>query len=226
MISEITQKEIRDSYSAAENLKDLILLLEQQAQSKDCVICRMWLNDMSLSESDEKRFAETNVSEIKSFKYELQRPIDLLNAVVENWTNQLPLMLEINDSLSFILRERGVEGHLSDFVNLIDSCQFLVESLISIRTLSTQNKTVASQKWTENEQFMSKAIQEALQAFEKKDFVLLADVLEYDLGQALQVWAELLRDTGTIDNADLVDKLKANHDHKATGEPNKSTDMR
>jgi hypothetical protein len=39
----------------------------------------------------------------------------------------------------------------------------------------------------------AKTTGDALQAFETKDFVLLSEILEYDLGHVLQNWQELLQ---------------------------------
>jgi hypothetical protein len=51
---------------------------------------------------------------------------------------------------------------------------------------------VKSEAWKKAQTQMASAIGEALQAFQKKDFNWLADILEYDLGHALQTWMEQL----------------------------------
>jgi hypothetical protein len=112
--------------------------------------------------------------------------------ILENGRVEIPKMIDVNDRLAQDFRFQGVEGRLRAFVSLIDSCQLLVDSLMTIDNLLANSATVQADTWKNAERNMATGIGEALQAFQKKDYTLLADVLEYDLGHSLQSWQELL----------------------------------
>ena len=102
---------------------------------------------------------------------------------------------------------------MSQFVDVVDSCQFLVDSLMSLRTLCQSYEFVQLPIWKVSEEMTARAISEVLSSLEKKDLVLLADVLEYDLGHSLQSWLETLGKLRTHVQKNLDDR---NHDSKET----------
>jgi hypothetical protein len=155
------------------------------------------VNGLTLTEEDEKKFGEFMLSEVDLVEVESEKPDTLLIEVIANWVESLPPMIKKSDELSNTIRLQGIENHLSAFVNLVDSCQFLVQSLMSLRTLCQNIPLVAGEKWKANEQLTARAIAEVLATFEKKDFVLLADIMEYDLGHCLQSWLEALMELKT-----------------------------
>jgi hypothetical protein len=112
--------------------------------------------------------------------------------VLRNWSEQIPKMIQMNDDLATQIRFKGIEGQLKTLVDLIDESQLLVDSIISIDTAFSHLPVVQSESWRKAQKLMAHGIGEALQAFQKKDFNWLADILEYDMGHSLQTWMELL----------------------------------
>lgn len=164
-----------------------------QWQEKGEVICQFRINGMNLSEADEGRLAQATLGEVVTIEVDSERPADLLQAVLQNWVTELPTLITNADQLSQEIRFEGIEGKLSSFVNLVDSCQFLVDSLVTLEGVVQTQSWTQSEQWIENEKLTARAIGEALAAFEKKDFNLLSEVVEYDLGHSLQVWLDLLK---------------------------------
>lgn len=187
-----TRQEVATQFSEAQTFGDLFRQIELELGKKNQVVCQFKINGLTLTEETEKRLREGNVHEIDLIEVLGQAPGDIMSGILENWCTEIPKMIDINDRLSQDLRFQGVEGRLKPFVSLIDSCQLLVDSLMSIDNLLTTAKTVQLEAWKKAEELTASSIGEALQAFQKKDFTLLADVLEYDLGHSLQSWQELL----------------------------------
>ena len=188
----IRKDEIFTQYPSVFDLGTLIKALEERFLVIGEVICQFKLNGMTLSESDEKRLSEIKLDEIEVIEVESQSPQALLFNLLDNWTRELPVLMQNTDELAKEIKFSGIEGHLKSFVDLLDTCQFLTESLISLESI-IKKSTISQGQWRQAEELTARAIGQALKTFEMKDFVLLSEILEYDLGHALQIWFEEIK---------------------------------
>ena len=202
--TQITQADLEQTYFDCETLSDLILSLENDFQKRGEVVCQVIINGMPLQESDESKLGQTRMHELKTVEVRSEKPSALLIDILANWEAELPKMIRHSDQLAQGLRQRGPEGQYTSFVQLIDSCQFLTESLVSMDSIVDMGLFLDRAVWLGNEKIMTEAVGQALTAFEKKDFSVLADVLEYDLANALQSWFDLLKS--------FNERLKAEND--------------
>lgn len=189
----INKQNLITEFGNSTPLKVVFEKIHLQWQERGEVVCQFRINGMNLTEADEGRLAQATLEEVQTFEVDSQRPDDLLQAVLQNWVNELPTLITNADQLAQEIRFEGIEGKLSSFVNLVDTCQFLIDSLLTLGGVVQTQAWTQGEQWVENEKLTARAIGEALAAFEKKDFTLLAEVVEYDLGHSLQVWLELLK---------------------------------
>jgi hypothetical protein len=189
----LNRNQIAESHFHCENLKDLMGSIENQMQTTGEVVCQYVLNGMTLREDDEKRLSEIKLDEIETLEVRSEKPTALLFDILKNWETEIPRIIEQTDHLASNLRAHGPEGQYTAFVNLIDSCQFLIESLVSIDSVVETAAFLPRENWLKNEKEIADAIGQALSSFEKKDFSLLGDILEYDLANSLQSWFDLLK---------------------------------
>jgi hypothetical protein len=171
--------------------------LENNLLQNGEVVCQFHLNGMKMTESDEKRLSQISIAEIETIEIESESPQALLFGLIDNWVSELPLLVRNADELAKEIKFKGVEGHLKSFVDLIDSCQFLTESLISLEGI-IKGPMIKKEQWRKAEQLTAQAISQSIKAFEVKDFVLLSEILEYDLGHALQIWLEQIQAVGQL----------------------------
>jgi hypothetical protein len=192
----VTKKEIEGQFGQVADLGQLMKALEQEFSKKGQVICQFKLNGMSLTEADEQRLANIGLGEVEIIEIDSESPDALMFGLLDNWTLELPKLIENAEALAKSIKFEGIEGKLKAFVELLDTCQFLMDSLMSLERVVTdfQSRQIQSpiglEPWLLAEKVTADAIGEALKAFEKKDFVLLAEVLEYDLPHSLQVWLD------------------------------------
>jgi len=186
------KSEIQQTYFDCENLRDLMLAIESRMQESGEVVCQYVLNGMVLQEADEARMSGIGIEEIKNLEVRTEKPTALLFEILKNWELEIPRIIEQTDGLAKSMRADGPEGHYTAFVNLIDSCQFLIESLVSMDSVIETQFFLSRQDWSISEKQMSQAIHQALQSFEKRDFSMLGDILEYDLANSLQSWLDIL----------------------------------
>jgi hypothetical protein len=195
--------DIRQKFPLIQTLGELFKAFENEFVIRGEVICQFKVNGMSLSENDEKKFAEIQINDIEIIDIDSESPAALLFELLNNWMSELPALIQSTDQLAKEIKFNGIDGNLKAFVDLVDSCQFLIESLINLEKI-IYREAFQLEKWRHNEELTARAISEALAAFEKKDFVLLAEILEYDLAHSLQIWAEEIR---SVDG-----RLKAEND--------------
>lgn len=187
-----TKQELATQFPESKTLGELFRQVEIELGKSNKVVCQFKVNGLSLTEETERRLKDGNVQDVDLLEITAETTESLLSGILENWRVEIPKMIDINDRLAQDFRFQGIEGRLKPFVSLIDSCQLLVDSVMTIDNLLNAAKTVQADKWKSTERGMATSIGEALQAFQKKDYTLLADVLEYDLGHSLQSWQELL----------------------------------
>lgn len=185
----LSLQKILHDFPEAENLGRLLNLLEESFALRGEVVCQFTVNDLILSEEDEGRFALTPIDEVKTLEIQSESPATLLFGLLHNWIEELPTLIKSTDQLAQNIRFQGMEGRLKGFIDLVDSCQFLVESLINLESI-LRKESMSLEAWSKIKLLTARAIGDALHAFEKKDFLQLSEVLEYDLSHSLQEWLE------------------------------------
>jgi hypothetical protein len=188
----LTREDLQREFPPETTLGIVFSKMEKDLVSKGEIVCRFLVNGLTLTEEDEKKFSGFQMTEVEFLEVESETPKILLVEVLNNWVETLPGMIGKSDQLAGSIRLKGIENQMRDFVDLVDTCQFLVDSLMSLRTLCRDIAYVNGSQWKTHEELTARAIAEALNVFEKKDFVLLADIMEYDLGHCLQSWLDSL----------------------------------
>lgn len=188
-----TGVQIVDQFPGLTDLSQVFAAFEKKFEEEGQVICQFRINGLQFNEADEMKAKFVSMTEIENVEILVDTPANLLEAVIMNWIEELPGMIEKTDAIAESFRKEGFQIQYTPFVRIVDSCQFLIDSLLSIQSLRGQDKIVGSAEWRKLEASTVKAIGESLGAFEKKDANWLADVLEYDLANSLQNWYELLK---------------------------------
>lgn len=186
------QKELVERFGEQATLGQVFSGIENELKGLNEVVCQFKVNGLALDEQGEKRLASSDLGEVQSLEVISQKPSAILEGVLNNWTEQIPNMISANDELASQIRFKGIEGQLKGLVELIDEAQLLVDTIISIDSLFASFPVIQSEKWRLAQKQMAEGIGEALQAFQKKDYTCLSDILEYDMGHSLQTWMELL----------------------------------
>lgn len=189
----LTKEALLKTFGEGVTLAVVFEKLHLEWQERGEVVCQFRINGMNLTEQDEYRLASATVSEIESFEVDSQRPDDLLLGVLQNWVTELPTLIQNADYLAQDIRFDGIQDKLNSFVELVDSCQFLIDSLMTLENIVQTQQWTSALEWNENTQLTGRAIGEALKAFEAKNYTVLSEVIEYDLGHCLQVWLNLLK---------------------------------
>lgn len=187
----LTRSQVEELKASCRTIEELIKQIEMNQQKDGNVICQFVINGIRLSDQDEVRMRCLNIRDLETVSLFLDKPENLLHEIIQNWRQEIPKIIAHADGLSSLIRERGVETQISSFIQLIESCQLLVQSLISISNVIDTQKIFETGQWYLSENLLAEAVGETLKIFDQKDSKTLADVIEYDLANALMNWLEI-----------------------------------
>lgn len=186
----MSASEVKSQFPDVGTYEQLFRALEEKYSLVGEVICSFNVNGHALTEAMEGRVGTGSIDEIQTIEIQTDVVSNLIVEVMQSWLPVIPEMTERIDQLSQKIKAEGITGNLQSLVKSIDDCQLLIDSVISIGSVLGQHPIVRSEAWRNAESKTAAAVGEALQSFQKKDFVTLADVLEYDLAHSLNQWQE------------------------------------
>lgn len=190
----VTGQELRNFYNGNVDLSRVFNDIENDLRSTNQVVCRYVVNGLEISEADEQRFGNVSLDQVETLEYLTENSRDLMGTVLKGWIEALPELIQQTEKLSKRMRVQGLSGLLKSIHDLVQNCEFLIDSVMSLKELMGDQHLVTSPvDWMKAEAESKRTVLEALSALQNKDFVLLADVLEYDLNNVLQMWFEHLQ---------------------------------
>jgi hypothetical protein len=190
----VTGAELREFYKSNVELARVFYDIESDLRTSDSVVCRYIVNGLEISEDDEVRFGSVSLEQIETLEYQTENNQVIVKSVLRGWIEALPELMDQTEHLCNRVRVQGFQGHLKAISDLVENCEFLIDSVISLKVLLGNQYLIGCPTiWINVEAESKKAVLQALQALENKNFVLLADVLEYDLNNVLQMWLDKLQ---------------------------------
>lgn len=215
---------LRHHYSDSTKLERVFSDIEKELKSQNRVVCQFIVNGLEIHEEDEVDYAEMSLKDVTSLEYLAENSQALVHGVVKSWIDALPELITHAEKLAARIRQNGIQKTASGIQHLVQNCEFLIGSLNSLKFIVGDSLVSTVLQWDEVTRLTKKAVSEASVAMQKKDSSLLADVIEYDLNQALQKWHEVLEklahkmnvteQTGSEDNA----TNSTESEKKSTGE--------
>jgi hypothetical protein len=190
----ITGDKLVNFYDTETKLMQVFKDIEMDLKATNQVVCQYIINGKEISETDETKFQEMALSEISTLEYLSENIHELLIDVLEGWLDAFPEMIGHTEKISAQIRFNGVQKSFKNIQVLLENYEYLISSIISIKSLVGNSAAAGLSMLYEAEQKTKSTLSEAITAIEKKDFVCLADIVEYELITSLQIWEKLLAD--------------------------------
>ncbi len=190
----ITGDKLVGFYEKETKLMQVFKDIEMDLKATNQVVCQYIINGEELSETDETGFHEMNLTEVKTLEYLSENINELLIDVLEGWLDAFPEMIGHTEKISSQIRFDGVQKSFKNIQVLLENYEYLISSIISIKNLVGNSAAAGLSMLFEAEEKTKVTLSEAITAIEKKDFVCLADIVEYELITSLQIWEKLLAD--------------------------------
>lgn len=190
----ITGDKLANFYATETKLMQVFKDIEMDLKATNQVVCQYIINGKEVSETDESNYHEMNLGEVRTLEYLSENINELLIDVLEGWLDAFPEMIGHTEKISSQIRFSGVQKSFKNIQVLLENYEYLISSIISIKTLVGDSAAAGLAMLFEAEQKTKVTLSEAITAIEKKDFVSLADIVEYELITSLQIWEKLLSD--------------------------------
>jgi len=190
----ISSAELAAEYANCQTLGEVVVELEKKMRAQGRVVCNISVNGMRLSEADEHRLGGTSLHELRHVELEIEEPREL---VLSTLHSQIQLSGELQRlSLSAAETFRGLDLNPAQavLISLLDGCRWFTDGLVALKSAPSSliELPFAPSQWDLSEAEFRRVMSEILAAVERRDYILLADLLEYDLGNALDRWRGLL----------------------------------
>lgn len=190
----ITGDKLVNFYEKETKLMQVFKDIEMDLKATNQVVCQYIINGRELSETDESNFHEMSLGDVITLEYLSENINELLIDVLAGWLDAFPEMIGHTEKISSQIRFDGVQKSFKNIQVLLENYEYLISSIISIKNLVGNSAAAGLSMLFDAEEKTKTTLSEAITAIEKKDFVCLADIVEYELITSLQIWEKLLTD--------------------------------
>tara|TARA_B110001454_G_scaffold219200_1_gene251850 strand:+ start:76339 stop:77028 length:690 start_codon:yes stop_codon:yes gene_type:complete len=190
----ITGDKLVGFYGSETKLMQVFKDIELDLKATNQVVCQYIINGKEVSEVEESSFQDMNLTDIQTLEYLSENINELLIDVLAGWLDAFPEMIGHTEKISSQIRFDGVQKSFKNIQVLLENYEYLISSIISIKSLVGDSAAAGLAMLSEAEEKTKTTLSEAITAIEKKDFVCLADIVEYELITSLQIWEKLLSD--------------------------------
>lgn len=187
--------QLQNQFGDCQTVRDVISHLENEAAARGEVICEIRMNGRILQEEDEKRFAESPRSDIHQLSIRCDRPEHLIGQAVHSALSFVPLLIQASTETASLFRQGEVHRASENLNEALEGCQWFVETIFHARGAASGigASVAAPERWVEAERYFTRVMRELTETFDRKDYVVTADVLEYELTGALEMWLPVLK---------------------------------
>lgn len=184
-----TTSDLKKNFPLAQTLGDLIEAVSKWAVSKGRVVCSITVNGIKLrDEEEEKKFSAMKTVEIQEFKIETQTPEALLDESLISCYDHLLRLIEVYEKTAYLFRIQDIAYADKYHETALKGFYHFFEHISNYAVVYTSLRGELTATWKELESKLPAVLSQVLAAYEKKDYHLVADLLEYDLLELLEKW--------------------------------------
>lgn len=189
-------QEISKEFSDCTTLREMIAKIELDFSGRGEVICEIMVNGIPLDEDDEVKYADSPRKDISDLQISSDNPFVLLGDALNSVQEYLPQLEEMTVRTADFFRGVDLIRAQREFTETLDGCKWFFDTLVHIRNAASGigKPLHQAERWFAAEKVIMKVVRELSQAYSRADFVLVADLLEYELTSGLEVWKEVLAD--------------------------------
>ncbi len=191
----LDQKNVELEGAQGNNLEEILKTIMSEHVEPGKVITGVKLNGTGYSEENPHDAAHVPMKDIKTLEIDTMSAEEMASHFFNNGVKYLDLLIKGAEKISELFRianETEANEHYAEYLeNLRLFVQMVAESKeilhLDFSAISFQNATVEDQV-----QKLSGILNQMLQVQEDEDWVMLADLLKYELIPLLKEWNEIL----------------------------------
>jgi hypothetical protein len=189
------RSEIQQRFESCESLGDIITRIESDLSSTGQVVCEIAVNGVVLSEGDEVKFAQSPRQSIHDLQIKSNTPSSLIDSALASALEFGPRLIQSCLATAETFRTIRLGDAHRSFKEMVEGTQWLVETLVHVRgaASNTGQPIGFAERWLEAEIALNHAMKEVADAYAKNDWVLVADLLEYEITGTLEIWMQAIQ---------------------------------
>lgn len=189
-----THDQLGESFPSASDLGQILSALNESESKNGSVICEIFVNDVKMREEEEVKWSAAKIEEIRNLRVGTKKVEGLM---IESLHGGIDFLDDIMGGLlraSDIFRNDDIHAAHKYYACCIEATEAFVELISHYKIVYTQVLGRGVLNWEKIELQLIKSLHEVLEAYGQKNYVLVADLLEYDLTNVLQQWrGELIK---------------------------------
>jgi hypothetical protein len=190
-----TREDFFNRFGSVDTLGDAIKCLEREYDSKGEVVCEVVVNSLPLTENDEERLQNTMMDEVQLIEVRTSKPSSLVNDAIKSTKEYIVRLKNASIATADQFRSTDLDKAHLMFGDVIDALRNTVDVISNIEKVNQRVLAKEGSKdWTQINQEFFKVTNDIFGAYQNSDFFLVSDLLEYDIPNQLDQWADLLQD--------------------------------
>lgn len=185
------QEQIKISFPEAKNLQDVMSSISGNVSQSGSVVCEVTVNGMRLTEEEEARFSYTPVQDIDSLTIRAQDTARLLDTSLDGCHEYLNQLIVGFEKAALLFRSEDLNAAHSFYSSCIEAAQHFIDLITHYKVVHQSVRGALTQDWDNLEGKLRQTLCDILEAYKKKDYILVADLLEYELINNLSCWQAL-----------------------------------
>ena len=188
--------DIARDFQGCQTLQDMIAGLETRFTTKGEVICEIRVNGQRVDEEDASVLASYVPAALETLVVYSSAPSVLITQALQSSFEYIPHVQRLCLAASEQMRGTNIVDGREAFAEAIEGCFWLVDTLKHVRGAASGSGFDLNQpqKWIQAEHRFASTVKDVVSAFELKDSVLVADLMEYEVSEVVTIWGDVLRE--------------------------------
>jgi len=191
----IDRQSIEMETAGINNLEEVLVKIMDEHVKRGSAITTVKLNGAVYSEESPHDAVGVLISDIRTLEINTMGQEEIALHFLENGVGQLDLLIQGAEKVSELFRIADEAEANEHYARLLESLRLFLQVVVQVKeTLHLNLSAIAFQNDTVEQRFekLSEIMDEMIEVQEKEDWIMLADLLEYELAPLLEEWKSIV----------------------------------
>lgn len=177
-----------------ENLEDVLSQIARDQDQKDRVLWSVKLDGNNYSEAMPHDSQRIRINDIKSLEIDTVGRTDIVQDFLQNGGNMVEILYESAKKISGFFRkadEKEANKYYAEFIDLYRDYFYMLQQSEHVLGMNFDATNMKGPSINEELAVLQKLFDQMIHAQEQENWIMLADLLEYELAPVLMEWKEM-----------------------------------
>ncbi|MCC6278618.1 MAG: hypothetical protein IT289_11950 [Oligoflexia bacterium] len=196
IIKEWNHDQLKIDFPNASNLDSILDAINGEANTAGRFLFGVEINGLPLTEEQEESLGRSPVDQIVSLKVSQADRAELFSESLQGLEEYSQKLAGAFEKASVLFRGADIPKAAQFCEKTILLTQGFVEMLNNFKVVYGSEFGLISSAWSRQELQTLKLLDECLSAFKRMDYLLVADIMEYELTAVAEGWGQLVQGLG------------------------------